>query len=82
MDWATFARKVKLCQRGFMGEPEEIRPGRVEFNEFPSSCICQKPPLTYYIPMSTMQMTGRPQNKGHFLRKQNLHNDTMGIARW
>lgn len=46
MDVATFARKVKSCQRGFMGDPEEMRPGRVEFNEFPSSCICQKP-FTY-----------------------------------
>jgi len=43
MDWATFAKKVKSCQRGFMGEPDEMRPGRVEFHEFPSSCICQKP---------------------------------------
>ncbi|KAK4365186.1 hypothetical protein RND71_016544 [Anisodus tanguticus] len=43
MDWATFSRKVKSCQRGFMGEPEEMRPGRGEFHEFPSSCICKKP---------------------------------------
>ncbi|KAA8522218.1 hypothetical protein F0562_012891 [Nyssa sinensis] len=43
MDWDTFARKVKSCQRGFMGEPEEMRSGRGEFNEYPSSCICQKP---------------------------------------
>ncbi|PIN13352.1 hypothetical protein CDL12_14018 [Handroanthus impetiginosus] len=43
MDWSTFARKVKSCQRGFMGEPEEMRPGRGEFHEYPSACICQKP---------------------------------------
>ncbi|MCD7446920.1 O-fucosyltransferase 29 [Datura stramonium] len=43
MDWATFSRKVKSCQRGFIGEPEEMRPGRGEFHEFPSSCICKKP---------------------------------------
>lgn len=43
MGWETFARKVKACQRGFMGEPDEVRPGRGEFHEFPSSCICQKP---------------------------------------
>ncbi|XAR54943.1 hypothetical protein NMG60_11030290 [Bertholletia excelsa] len=43
MDWDTFARKVRSCQRGFMGEPEEMRPGRDEFHEYPSSCICQKP---------------------------------------
>ena len=43
MDWGTFARKVKSCQKGFMGEPEEIKAGRGEFHEFPSSCICLKP---------------------------------------
>lgn len=43
MDWSSFSRKVKLCQRGFMGEPEEMRPGRGEFHEYPSTCICQKP---------------------------------------
>ncbi|XVF52610.1 hypothetical protein PTKIN_Ptkin05aG0031900 [Pterospermum kingtungense] len=43
MDWETFARKVKAVQRGFMGEPEEMRPGRGEFHEYPYSCICQRP---------------------------------------
>ncbi|KAK6947569.1 GDP-fucose protein O-fucosyltransferase [Dillenia turbinata] len=43
MDWETFAKKVKSCQRGFMGEPDEMRPGRGDFHEFPYSCICQKP---------------------------------------
>ncbi|QCD91550.1 O-fucosyltransferase 29-like [Vigna unguiculata] len=43
MDWDTFARRVKSCQRGFMGEPDEMRPGRGEFHEFPSSCICKRP---------------------------------------
>lgn len=43
LSWDTFARKVKSCQRGFMGEPEEMRPGRSEFHEYPSSCICRKP---------------------------------------
>ncbi|XP_057510084.1 O-fucosyltransferase 29-like isoform X2 [Actinidia eriantha] len=43
MDWGTFARKVKSCQKGFMGEPEEIKAGRGEFHEFPYSCICLKP---------------------------------------
>ncbi|XP_072957982.1 O-fucosyltransferase 29 [Typha angustifolia] len=43
MDWETFSRKVKSLQRDFMGEPDEVRPGRGEFHEFPSSCICQRP---------------------------------------
>ncbi|CAI9759458.1 unnamed protein product [Fraxinus pennsylvanica] len=49
MDWSTFARKIKSCQRGFMGEPEEIKPGRGEFHEYPASCICQKPPKYYVV---------------------------------
>ena len=43
LEWDTFARKVKECQRGFMGEPGEIRPGRLEFHEYPSTCLCEKP---------------------------------------
>ncbi|KAG6633487.1 O-fucosyltransferase 29-like [Carya illinoinensis] len=43
MEWDTFARKVKSCQRGFMGEPDEMRPGRGEFHEYPYSCVCEKP---------------------------------------
>ncbi|KAG6735649.1 hypothetical protein POTOM_061707 [Populus tomentosa] len=42
MDWDTFAKKVKASQRGFMGEPNEVRPGRGDFHEYPS-CICEKP---------------------------------------
>ncbi|KAL5551181.1 hypothetical protein UlMin_001357 [Ulmus minor] len=43
MDWDTFSKKVKSCQRGFMGEPDEMRPGRGEFHEFPHACVCEKP---------------------------------------
>ncbi|MBA0852598.1 hypothetical protein Goshw_007384 [Gossypium schwendimanii] len=43
MDWDTFARKVKAFQKGFMGEPDEMRPGRGEFHEYPYSCICERP---------------------------------------
>ncbi|MBA0589051.1 hypothetical protein Gorai_017821, partial [Gossypium raimondii] len=43
MDWNTFAEKVKAVQRGFMGEPDEMRAGRGEFHEYPYSCICEKP---------------------------------------
>uniref|UniRef100_A0A2C9WIX5 O-fucosyltransferase family protein n=1 Tax=Manihot esculenta TaxID=3983 RepID=A0A2C9WIX5_MANES len=43
MDWDTFAKKVKSCQKGFMGEPDEMKPGRGEFHEYPSPCICERP---------------------------------------
>ncbi|KAK9148393.1 hypothetical protein Scep_007150 [Stephania cephalantha] len=41
MSWETFSRKVKFSQKGFMGDPEEMRAGRGEFHEFPYSCICK-----------------------------------------
>jgi hypothetical protein len=42
LDWQTFSAKVKSSQSGFMGEPDEMRPGRGDFHEFPYSCICKK----------------------------------------
>ncbi|CAN8276815.1 unnamed protein product [Cochlearia groenlandica] len=42
MTWDDFSTKVKLYQKGFMGEPDEVKPGDGEFHENPSSCICQK----------------------------------------
>jgi len=42
MSWDTFASKVLTFQKGFMGEPNEIKPGRGEFHEHPMDCICAK----------------------------------------
>lgn len=41
MTWDAFAAKVRKYQRGFLGEPKEVRPGRGEFHENPSTCICE-----------------------------------------
>lgn len=41
MTWEEFSSRVRTHQRGFMGEPKETRPGRGEFHENPSSCICE-----------------------------------------
>ncbi|KAK1419053.1 hypothetical protein QVD17_28210 [Tagetes erecta] len=41
--WASFAKKVKAAQQGFLGEPDEMKTGRGEFQEYPSTCICKKP---------------------------------------
>lgn len=40
MSWEAFASKVGTYQKGFMGEPNEVRPGRGQFHENPTSCIC------------------------------------------
>ncbi|MCO5600870.1 hypothetical protein L7F22_054987 [Adiantum nelumboides] len=42
MTWDAFASKIRKVQRGFMGDPKEIRPGRGQFFENPSACICEK----------------------------------------
>ncbi|KAJ0568658.1 putative GDP-fucose protein O-fucosyltransferase [Helianthus annuus] len=41
--WEEFSSKVRSRQRGFMGEPREVRPGRGEFHENPATCICEDP---------------------------------------
>uniref|UniRef100_A0A2P2JMI4 O-fucosyltransferase family protein n=3 Tax=Rhizophora mucronata TaxID=61149 RepID=A0A2P2JMI4_RHIMU len=41
MTWEAFASKVRTFQRGFMGDPKEVRPGRGEFHENPHTCICE-----------------------------------------
>ena len=43
MTWEEFASGVRTLQIGFMGEPKEVRPGRGEFHENPSSCLCEHP---------------------------------------
>lgn len=40
MTWDAFASKVDTFQKGFMGEPNEVKPGRSEFHENPETCIC------------------------------------------
>ncbi|KAF5943171.1 hypothetical protein HYC85_020813 [Camellia sinensis] len=39
--WDVFASGVRNYQRGLMGEPKEVRPGRGEFHENPAACICE-----------------------------------------
>ncbi|KAE9458669.1 hypothetical protein C3L33_09417, partial [Rhododendron williamsianum] len=34
-------RCVRTNQRGFMGEPMELRPGRGAFHENPATCVCE-----------------------------------------
>ncbi|MCO5555036.1 hypothetical protein L7F22_008576 [Adiantum nelumboides] len=42
MTWEAFRVKVKKYQKGFLGEPMDMRPGRGQFFENPSACICEK----------------------------------------
>ncbi|KAK9666688.1 hypothetical protein RND81_14G203800 [Saponaria officinalis] len=42
ISWEEFASGVRTHQVGFMGEPNEVKPGQGEFHENPLPCICQK----------------------------------------
>ncbi|XP_078163060.1 protein ROOT HAIR SPECIFIC 17-like [Carex rostrata] len=42
LTWDAFQSKVRAFQKGFMGEPGEIKAGRGEFHENPVACICDK----------------------------------------
>ncbi|WVZ65770.1 hypothetical protein U9M48_015082 [Paspalum notatum var. saurae] len=42
MSWDAFASQVQTVQKGYMGEPMEIAPGRGEFHANPAACICEK----------------------------------------
>ncbi|KAM7253308.1 hypothetical protein ACFE04_025926 [Oxalis oulophora] len=41
MTWEEFTSQVRSFQRGFMGAPLEVKPGRGGFHENPSTCICE-----------------------------------------
>ncbi|XP_057435141.1 O-fucosyltransferase 16-like isoform X2 [Lotus japonicus] len=41
MTWEVFASGIRTFQKGFVGEPKEVRPGRGGFHENPHTCICE-----------------------------------------
>ncbi|XP_048331697.1 O-fucosyltransferase 16 isoform X2 [Ziziphus jujuba] len=67
MFWEAFASKVRTYQRGFMGEPNEVRPGRGEFHENPSACICEDSAAKEKGELGT-----RKNGKGNATRKDEL----------
>jgi hypothetical protein len=42
MSWDKFTSQMRIIQKGFMGDPKEITPGRGEFHANPAACICEK----------------------------------------
>lgn len=42
MTWEEFANTTRSYQVGFMGQPNEVKPGTGEFHENPVACICEK----------------------------------------
>ncbi|KAL3514855.1 hypothetical protein ACH5RR_027572 [Cinchona calisaya] len=66
MTWEEFASKVRTFQRGFIGEPKEVRPGRGEFHENPASCICEDEAK------AKMESYPRKFGKEHAVKKENV----------
>lgn len=56
MTWNAFTSKLRRVQKGFMGEPSEVRPGRGQFFENPAACICQN--LTGKEKLKELQQQG------------------------
>ncbi|CAM0952850.1 unnamed protein product [Alopecurus aequalis] len=42
MSWDKFTSQMRIIQKGFMGDPMEVTPGRGEFHANPAACICEK----------------------------------------
>ncbi|KAE9617273.1 putative GDP-fucose protein O-fucosyltransferase [Lupinus albus] len=69
LTWEVFASSVRTFQRGFMGEPKEVRPGRSGFHENPSTCICEDS-------VAKVERSSLPRKYGnHIPTKKNITND-------
>ncbi|KAJ6287586.1 hypothetical protein OIU77_005042 [Salix suchowensis] len=77
--WEEFASRVRTHQIGFMGEPNEVKPGRGEFHENPSSCICEDSAAK-----ARAGLTLTPQNlldESHKNGKENINkNETSDVT--
>ncbi|CAM6056426.1 unnamed protein product [Sphagnum tenellum] len=60
MSWKDFATKVRHFQKGFMGNPMEVRAGRGEFHENPVACICEKPEAQEKLKSLNQQQVKKP----------------------
>lgn len=58
MTWEEFASRIRTNQIGFMGAPNEVKPGRGEFHENPSSCICE-------LSAAKAKEIANPENQNH-----------------
>ncbi|KAK9075712.1 hypothetical protein SSX86_004041 [Deinandra increscens subsp. villosa] len=74
MPWTTFSSRVKSAQRGYMGEPDEMKPGHMDFHEYPSSCICKKP--FNFSHLDNHRTTNDASSYGHNEGVNNRDSDT------
>ncbi|KAH1109355.1 hypothetical protein AAZX31_04G017600 [Glycine max] len=72
--WEAFASSVRTFQKGFMGEPKEVRPGRGGFHENPSSCICEDSAAAKVDKNSQSRKYGKDNTT-----KKNVANDELDV---
>ena len=58
-----------------MGEPNEVRPGRGEFHENPSSCICEEPGAANAKRDQGSQKSGREESDAARKDDQNMDDE-------
>ncbi|GAV85378.1 O-FucT domain-containing protein [Cephalotus follicularis] len=75
MTWEEFASSVRANQVGFMGEPNEMKPGRGEFHENPSSCICGDSDAKGKQVSAAQNQTHDNQNIGNVNDEQSIEGD-------
>ncbi|KAK4562022.1 hypothetical protein RGQ29_004754 [Quercus rubra] len=77
MTWVEFASKVQTFQIGFMGEPNEVKPGTGEFHENPLSCICEKSEKKAKVVLIPQNETHNRNTSG---KEDNTNKDTGDVT--
>ncbi|KAM4099431.1 hypothetical protein ACJW30_07G159100 [Castanea mollissima] len=77
MTWEEFASNVRTFQIGFMGEPNEVKPGRGEFHENPVSCICEKSGKNAKVVLIPQNETHNRNTSG---KEDNTNKDTGDVT--
>ncbi|XP_075674521.1 O-fucosyltransferase 16-like [Castanea sativa] len=77
MTWEEFASNVRTFQIGFMGEPNEVKPGRGEFHENPVSCICEKSGKKAEVVLIPQNETHNRNTSG---KEDNTNKDTGDVT--
>ncbi|XP_073392906.1 protein ROOT HAIR SPECIFIC 17 isoform X3 [Physcomitrium patens] len=63
MSWEDFAKSVRHHQKGFIGDPMEVKPGRGGFHDNPAACICEVPEANETLRIWREQHVQRPKEK-------------------
>ncbi|OWM84010.1 hypothetical protein CDL15_Pgr004441 [Punica granatum] len=80
MTWEEFTSRVRTHQIGFMGDPNEVRPGRGEFHENPSACICESPEAKDMVPHREIPGVEQEDNNSQNSTAELTTEDDQGLS--